>query len=245
MIKIICFRDNLRVSALEHCYRFPFVLAGEDYAECFAWDYCCTYYADFCDFLKEVTAHNNYGNMIVSCPEAMSSNNEVARLADEIVIHYWDNEATVVIVTSSPTFVNRIGRRVYEHNELMDTIEVLSISKDDEVKPGSFEPKHHTFDKKGKLLGWSRGFFDPDDDGPIELLDMSTLRVEAERKENQKFLFDLLDGSIVDYKTLEEVKNDKQNVIDYLLGITKGAFLCCDKDKEKKARKALTFVRQL
>lgn len=169
MIKTICFRDNLRAEALEHCYRFPFVLAGEDYAECFAWDFCLRKDVDFCADIMCRIEENNHCNMIVACPEAMSSNDEVAKLADFIVRHYWDNEATIAIVTASPTFVNRIGRRVYEHNELMDTIEVLSISEDDEVEPGFFEPKHHTFDKKGRLLGWRRGFFDPDNDYEFNL----------------------------------------------------------------------------
>lgn len=167
MIKIICFRDNLRAAALEHCYRFPFVVNGEDYVERFAWDYCGCH-ADFCDYLKKVIA-NNCCNMIVACPEAMSSNDEVAKLADFIVRHYWDNTATIAIVTASPTFVNRVGRRVCEHNELMDSIEVLSISEKDKIGPYSYEPKHHTFDKKGRLSDWRRGFLDPDDDYEFNL----------------------------------------------------------------------------
>ena len=167
MIKIICFRDNLRGAALEHCYRFPFVVNGEDYVERFAWDYCGCH-ADFCDYLKKVIA-NNSCNMIVACPEAMSSNDEVAKLADFIVRHYWDNTATIAIVTASPTFVNRVGRRVCEHNELMGSIEVLSISKKDKIGQYSYEPKHHTFDKKGRLSDWRRGFLDPDDDYEFNL----------------------------------------------------------------------------
>lgn len=245
MIKIICFKDNMREPAFEYACTLPSMKDG-DHSIWLAWERYHEDVDDYCDDLKMYVRMHNYGNMIVACPEAMSSNDEVARLADEIVRYYWDNETTIAIVTASPTFVNRIGRRVYEHNELMNAIEVLSISKEDEVESGSFEPKHHTFDKKGRLLGWRRGFLDPDDDGTIELVDANTLRVEVDRKEAKEWMFRIIFGSKVDYRTLDEVKANKQKVIahfEYYMAVIN--WRGCTPGMKERYEKALAFVRQL
>lgn len=65
----------------------------------------------------------------------------------------------LVIETHSQTIINRIGRRIYEGSLSSGDVNVVIFEKDDD-KPYS-SVRQTSFDEKGKIANWPRGFFDP------------------------------------------------------------------------------------
>lgn len=218
MIKIISYKGDLYEKALEYANLLLAKGDGEDeihpitwegYTEPFLWE-AVNSKGSYSSYVKCRIKGSLSEDIIVCCPEIKTSNDEVARVADCVVKYYCDDTATIVIVTTSQTFVNRIGRRVYEHPNLVNAIEVFSMST---LCPA---PQRHTFDVKGKLLDWPRGFFDPDDDGPIDLQKAQGDKEAIIRADTEEWLLRLAGGcKIGGYKTVAEIKADKENALKY------------------------------
>lgn len=211
MIKIICFRGDLFEDALEYAKNLLTKGDDDDEISPITYEGCIEPFMGGINFnaassyVRGCIKGRRFRDTIVCCPEIKTSNDEVARVADYVVQYYWDDMATIAIVTTSQAFVNRIGRRVYEHHNLVDAIEVFTMST---LCP---TPQRHTFDVKGKLSDWPRGFFDPDDDGSIDLLKAQADKEAIIRADTEEWLLRLVDG----YKTVAEIKANKEKVLKY------------------------------
>jgi hypothetical protein len=212
MIKIISYKGDLYEKALEYGKLLLAKGGDEDNIHCITWEgytepflWKINSKRSYSSYVKGHIEGNLFGDTIVCCPEIKTSNDEVARMADYVVQYYWNDMSTIAIVTTSQAFVNRIGRRVAEHNNLVYVIEVFTMST---FYPA---PQRHTFDEKGALSDWPRGFFDPDDDGPIDLQKAQVDKEAIIRADTEEWLLRLVDG----YKTVAEIKVDKEKVLKY------------------------------
>lgn len=90
-----------------------------------------------------------------------------AKLADAILkaatmtdsIH---NRTIFIVESHSPTFINRIGRRIRESNVALDDVNILIFNKDKETGNSTVEVTQ--FNERGQIENWPYGFFDPEDD---------------------------------------------------------------------------------
>lgn len=249
MIKIICYKGDLYEKALEYANLLLAKGGDEDeinhityegYTEPFLRE-AVNSKRSYSSYVKDRIEGNLFGDAIACCPEMKTPNDEVARVADYVVQYYWDDTATIVIVTTSQAFVNRIGRRVYEHHNLVDAIEVFTMST---LCP---TPQRHTFDVKGKLSDWPRGFFNPDNDGPIDLQEGQASKEAIIRADTEEWLLRLAGGCKIDgYKTVAEIKADKENAIKYcteeLLPATSG---WSSSFRDKFITRILPYLEQL
>lgn len=119
MIKIICYKGDLYEKALEYAHLLLAKGGDEDKIHPITWEGYIEPFLrkenskwSYSSYVKGRIEGNLFEDTIVCCPEIKTSNDEVARVADYVVQYYWDDTATIVIVTTSQTFVNRIGRRV-------------------------------------------------------------------------------------------------------------------------------------
>jgi hypothetical protein len=90
-----------------------------------------------------------------------------AKLADAIlkaaIMGDEQNTKTIFIVEShSPTFINRIGRRIREGFVNPSDVSILVFNKDSNT--GNTSVFHTQFNNRGQIKDWPLGFFDPEDD---------------------------------------------------------------------------------
>lgn len=89
-----------------------------------------------------------------------------AKIADafiELVTMAQENDVSqrLIVETHSPTIVNRIGRRIREGRISSSDVNVIIFQKDEKQK--NTIVKQIGFDKKGQIMDWPFGFFDPED----------------------------------------------------------------------------------
>lgn len=90
-----------------------------------------------------------------------------AKLADAIlkaaIMGDEQNTKTIFIVEShSPTFINRIGRRIRERFVNPSDVSILVFNKDSNT--GNTSVFNTQFNNRGQIKDWPLGFFDPEDD---------------------------------------------------------------------------------
>lgn len=90
-----------------------------------------------------------------------------AKLADAILkaatISDDQNTKTIFIIEShSPTFINRVGRRIREGVVDSDNVNILIFNKDSNT--GNSSVLETMFNNRGQIENWPLGFFDPEDD---------------------------------------------------------------------------------
>ena len=249
MIKIICYKGDLYEKALEYAHLLLAKGGDEDKIHPITFEgYTDPFLSkavkskrSYSSYVKGRIEGNLFEDTIVCCPEIKTSNDEVARVADYVVQYYWDDMATIAIVTTSQAFVNRIGRRVAEHHNLVDAIEVFTIST------LCATPQRHTFNVKGKLSDWPRGFFGTNDDNPIDLQKAQVDKEAIIRADTEDCLLRLAGGcKIGGYKTVAEIKADKENALKYcteeLLPATSG---WSSGFREKFITRILPYLKQL
>ncbi|MBR4328205.1 MAG: AAA family ATPase [Bacteroidales bacterium] len=68
----------------------------------------------------------------------------------------------LIVETHSQTIINRIGRRIYEGFLSPQNVNIVIFEKNYNEQTSNV--RQTTFDKKGKIIDWPRGFFDPLDE---------------------------------------------------------------------------------
>lgn len=106
------------------------------------------------------------GMLLMEQPELHLHPALQAKLADAIMKAVLQNKLKIktdfIVETHSPTFINRIGRRVREGHIATNDVNILIFEKDPES--GDSKVKITQFNEKGQIECWPFGFFEPEDD---------------------------------------------------------------------------------